>query len=39
MIGAGITHARRCEPQMSVNAILLVLAAIIASGRFGPYQL
>jgi hypothetical protein len=38
MIGAAITHARRKEPQMIVvNAVLLVLAAVVAWGRFGPY--
>lgn len=38
MIGAAITHARRQEPQMViVNAVLLVLAAAVAWGRFGPY--
>ena len=38
MIGAAITHARRKEPQMIIgNAVLLILAAIVAWGRFGPY--
>ena len=38
MIGAGITHARRKEPQMIIgNAVLLILAAVVAWGRFGPY--
>jgi uncharacterized membrane protein YphA (DoxX/SURF4 family) len=38
MIGAAVTHARRKESQMViVNAVLLVLAAAVAWGRFGPY--
>ena len=38
MAGAAITHARRKEPQMIVvNGVLLVLAAVVAWGRFGPY--
>ena len=38
MIGAAITHARRQESQMIVaNAVLLLLAAVVAWGRFGPY--
>jgi uncharacterized membrane protein YphA (DoxX/SURF4 family) len=39
MIGAAITHARLKEPQMIVtNVVLLVLAAIVVWGRFGPYS-
>jgi hypothetical protein len=39
MLGAAITHARRREPQMIViNVVLLVLAAVVAWGRFGPYS-
>ena len=39
MVGAIITHARRKEYQgLPVNAILLILAAIVAWGRFGPYS-
>ena len=39
MIGAAITHARRKENQMiGVNVVLLILAAIVAWGRFGPYS-
>lgn len=39
MIGAAITHARRHESQMVVpNLVLLVLAAVVAWGRFGPYS-
>lgn len=39
MVGAVITHARRSEPQMIVvNLVLLVIAAFVAWGRFGPYS-
>ena len=39
MIGAAITHVRRKEPAIvPVNVVLLVLAVIVAWGRFGPYQ-
>ena len=39
MIGAAITHARRNEAQMiAVNVVLLVLAAVVIWGRFGPYS-
>ncbi len=39
MIGAIVTHARRREPQgIATAAVLLVLAAIVAWGRFGPYS-
>jgi uncharacterized membrane protein YphA (DoxX/SURF4 family) len=39
MLGAAITHTRRREPQLIViNAVLLVLAAVVAWGRFGPYS-
>ena len=38
MIGAIVTHARRHEAQMiAANVVLLVLAAFVAWGRFGPY--
>ncbi|MEU6714513.1 DoxX family protein [Nonomuraea sp. NPDC046802] len=38
MIGAAVTHARRKESQMIiVNAVLLILAAFVAWGRFGPW--
>ena len=37
---AAITHARRKEPSaIAFNAVLLVLAALVAWGRFGPYPL
>jgi uncharacterized membrane protein YphA (DoxX/SURF4 family) len=40
MLGAAATHLRRHEPQMlAVNGTLLVLAAVVAIGRFGPYPL
>jgi uncharacterized membrane protein len=39
MIGAVVIHVRRREPLMIVPAlILLVLAAVAAWGRFGPYS-
>ncbi|WP_432194329.1 DoxX family protein [Streptomyces sp. bgisy027] len=39
MILAAITHARRKEPPAIVfNAVLLILAALVAWGRFGPYS-
>ncbi|GGO82922.1 DoxX family protein [Nonomuraea cavernae] len=38
MIGAAVTHARRKETSaIAVNVVLLVLAAFVAWGRFGPY--
>ena len=38
MGGAIATHVRRREPQMVVvNLVLLVLAAVVAIARFGPY--
>ena len=38
MLGAAVTHARRKESQMVVvNVVLLILAAFVAWGRFGPY--
>ncbi|MER7004810.1 hypothetical protein ABT297_17445 [Dactylosporangium sp. NPDC000555] len=40
MAGAAITHARRGEPQMiAANAILLVLAAVLAWAGSAPYRL
>jgi uncharacterized membrane protein YphA (DoxX/SURF4 family) len=39
MIGAVITHARRKESSaILVNVVLLLVAAIVAWGRFGPYS-
>jgi len=38
MLGAAVVHARRKENQMiGANVVLLVLAAVVAWGRFGPY--
>jgi uncharacterized membrane protein YphA (DoxX/SURF4 family) len=40
MILAALTHARRKEPSaIAFNAVLLLLAAVVAWGRFGPYAL
>jgi len=39
MVGAAITHALRKENQMIViNAALLILAAVVVWGRFGPFS-
>lgn len=39
MAGAIATHSRRKEtPMIAVNLVLLVLAAIVVWGRFGPEQ-
>ncbi|GAB2717995.1 DoxX family protein [Arthrobacter bambusae] len=39
MAGAAIIHARRKEASMiGVNAVLLILAAVVAWGRFGPFS-
>jgi uncharacterized membrane protein len=39
MVGAAVVHARRGEHQAIVpNVVLLVLAAVVAWGRFGPYS-
>ena len=39
MIGAIVTHARRGETQnVVINAVLLVIALVVAWGRFGPYS-
>ncbi|MET0422693.1 MAG: DoxX family protein [Actinoplanes sp.] len=39
MIGAVVVHARRKElPMAGGNVVLLILAAIVAWGRFGPYS-
>ncbi|MDX3692247.1 DoxX family protein [Streptomyces europaeiscabiei] len=38
MIGAAVSHVRRREIKETVtNLVLLVLAAVVAWGRFGPY--
>ena len=38
MVGAAVVHARRKEfPMIAANVVLLILAAVVAWGRFGPY--
>ena len=40
MVGAAATHRRRGElPMIGMNAVLLVLAVVVAWARFGPYGL
>jgi uncharacterized membrane protein YphA (DoxX/SURF4 family) len=40
MVLAALTHRRRGESQMiGINAVLLVLAVVVAWARFGPYPL
>ncbi|MGP3921087.1 DoxX family protein [Nonomuraea sp. 10N515B] len=39
MVLAALTHVRRKEPAaIAFNAVLFVLAAFVAWGRFGPYS-
>lgn len=39
MVGAIVVHARRQEPMnIVVNVVLIVLAVVVAWGRFGPYS-
>lgn len=39
MIGAIVVHARRREtPAIGFNVVLLLLAAVVAWGRFGPHS-
>jgi uncharacterized membrane protein YphA (DoxX/SURF4 family) len=39
MVGAIVVHARRKEPMnIAVNVVLIVLAVVVAWGRFGPYS-
>ena len=39
MVGAMVTHLRLGERQtLVVNVVLIVLAAMVALARFGPYQ-
>jgi uncharacterized membrane protein YphA (DoxX/SURF4 family) len=39
MIGAVVTHARRREfPNVVVNVLLAIMAAVVAWGRFGRYS-
>jgi uncharacterized membrane protein len=40
MVGAAATHRRRGElPMIGINAVLLLLAVVVAWARFGPYSL
>jgi hypothetical protein len=40
MVGAAATHRRRRElPMVGINAVLLLLAVVVAWARFGPYPL
>ena len=40
MVGAAATHRRRGElPLVGFNAVLLLLAVVVAWARFGPYSL
>lgn len=40
MVGAIATHLRRKEySAIGINVVLLILAAVVAWGRFGPYPL
>ena len=39
MLGAAGLHVRRSEPNLvGINVVLLVLAAVVTWGRFGPYH-
>jgi uncharacterized membrane protein YphA (DoxX/SURF4 family) len=39
MIAAMVTHARRGEyPNVAINVLLAIMAAVVAWGRFGPYS-
>jgi uncharacterized membrane protein YphA (DoxX/SURF4 family) len=39
MAAAALTHGRRKEtPMIAINLVLLVLAAVVVWGRFGPYS-
>lgn len=38
LVGAIVTHARRTEyPNVGANLLLVIMAAVVAWGRFGPY--
>lgn len=38
MVGAAVVHARRREfVNVGINLVLIVLAVVVAWGRFGPY--
>lgn len=40
MLGAIVTHAKRKEyPMIGINAVLLILAVVVAWGRFGAYAI
>jgi uncharacterized membrane protein YphA (DoxX/SURF4 family) len=40
MVGAAATHWRRGElPMIGINAVLLLLAVVVALARSGPYPL
>jgi uncharacterized membrane protein YphA (DoxX/SURF4 family) len=40
MVGAAATHRRRGElPMIGINAVLLLLAVVVAWARFGPFRL
>ena len=40
MLLAALTHRRRGEPKMiGINAVLLLIAVVVAWARFGPYPL
>ena len=40
MVGAAVVHRRRGElPMVGFNAVLLLLAVVVAWARFGPYSL
>lgn len=39
MLGAAVVHTRRHElSNVAINVVLLILAAVVAWGRFGPYS-
>jgi uncharacterized membrane protein YphA (DoxX/SURF4 family) len=39
MAGAMVVHTRRKEPQaIGINVVLLLLAAVVVWGRFGPHS-
>ena len=39
MLGAAVVHTRRHElPNVAINVVLLLLAAFVAWGRFGPHS-
>ncbi|GHJ37234.1 DoxX family protein [Streptomyces sp. TS71-3] len=39
MLGATVVHARRKEAQsLPITVVLLILAVVVAWGRFGPYS-